>query len=291
MIGYEIPVSENAYTAREMYLNNRKQEEDKRKLQEEYTSFICNAKEYFLSEAINMILQNSLDESTSAEDREYGKALVEGFVHENGAPKLIRDFSKKSLFLASIAEAVNKSHQQVLHSCKENDNKTFRITKTIDNNFFDKINGISSEKMTTLINQRVCDSIEDYVQDNVNDKLDLDELAEKTKERIENIKAKTSNERDKIEECYVRQYNEQVNNIKKRTNRKVGLYEQLMHTTANSIVKNSAILESFTANDGSLNVNKIKGKVNVLYTFLEMLNTTQMVNVNESFIENVLKNV
>lgn len=291
MSGYEIPVNENAYIARERYLNDKKQEENRRKLREEYTAFINNSKEYFLSEAINMILQKSLDEDTTRENREYGKALVEGYVHETGANKILKEFSQKSLLLASIAEAVNKSHQQVLHSCKENDDKSFRITKTVDSQFFDKINGLSDDKISEKINQRVCDAIEDYVQDNVNDKLDLDELAEKTKERIDNIKAKTPEEKEKIEESYTNQYIKQVNAIKHRSNRKVGVYEQLLHTAANSIVKDNTILESFTTKAGSLDVSKIREKVNVLYTFLEMLNTANMTKVNEVFIENVIKNV
>lgn len=291
MSGYEIPVNETAYAARERYNNDKKQEENRRKLHEEYVTFIRNAKEYFLSEAMNVILQKSLGENTSKENRDYGKALIEGFVHEAGVDKLLKEFSNKSLFLATIAEAVNGSYRQVLHSAKESDNKTFRITKTVDSQFFDKINGCNYSKITDLINQRVCDSIEDYVQDNVNDKLDLDELADKTKERIENIKAKTAEERDKIVECYTNQYNQQVNAIKKRTNRKVGVYEQLLHATANSIVKDSTILESFTTESGTLDMSNIRGKVNVMYTFLEMLNTTKMQNVNETFIENVIKNI
>ena len=150
---------------------------------------------------------------------------------------------------------------------------------------------MTDEKITKKINERVCDSLENYVQANINDKIQLEELAEKTKERIENIKARNTEEKEKIEKEITESYNRQVNQIKNRTNRKVGIFEQLMHSVTRSIVSEQSLLESFTTESGKLNVDKIKGKVTVMYTFLEMLNTTKMANVNESFIENIIKNV
>ena len=291
MYGYEIPVTENAYAARSRYLNDKKQQDEMMKAKREYTEFINDSKDYFLSESINMILQNSLDENTSAENREYGKALVEGFVRETGSDKLINDFSRKSLLLAGISQLVKESHQKVIHGCADGDKKTFKISKTINDEFFEKLIGLDDEKITAKINERVCDSIEDFVQANVNDRLDLEELAEKTKEKIEYIKARNSEEKAKIEESYNLQYQRQVQQIKNRTNRKVGVYEQIMHSMTHGIVSDNAILESFTTSEGKLDMEKITGKVNVLYTFLEMLNTTKMVNVNETFIESVLKDI
>lgn len=291
MNGYEIPVNENAYNQRERYLNDKKKMEDARRIKQEYADFISNSRDYFLTESINMILQQSLDEETSQENREYGKALVEGFVKENTSNKLLREFSRKSLLLANMANIVNEAHQQVVHSCKEGDCNTFRISKTIDNKFFDSLVDLTDEQISKKINQRVCDSIEDYVQANVNDKLDLDELAEKTKEKIENIKARNAEERDKIVGEFTNMYNKQVNAIKSRSNRKVGVYEQLLHSMTNGIVSDKAVLESFTTESGSLDMKKIRGKVTVMYTFLEMVNTTKMANVDQTYIENVLKNV
>ena len=293
MYGYEIPVNESAYAARNRYLNDKKLAEEKLQAQREYTEFISNSKEYLVSEAINMILQKSLDEETSEENRTYAKALVEGFVKENGASKLVNDLSRKSLLIASISRVVKEAHEKIIHGCANGDNKTYKITKTVNDEFFTKLVGLNDNKITEKINQRVCDSIEDFVQANVNDKLDLEELAEKTKERIESAKtkAKNSDEAKRIEESLVMQYQKQVNQIKNRSNRKVGVYEQIMHSMTQGVVSDSAVLESFTSNSGKLDMEKIKGKVNVLYTFLEMLNTTKIVNVDEAYVEKVLKEI
>lgn len=291
MYGYEIPVTESAYAARSRYLNDKKQSEDRLKAQKEYTEFIGNSRDYLLSESINMILQNSLNEDTLEDDRKYGKALVEGFVKEYGSAKLLNEFSRKSLLLAGISEVVKESHEKIIHSCSDGDKKKFRITKTVNDEFFNKLVGLNDKKITEKINERVCNSIEDFVQSNVNDKLDLEELAEKTKEKIDNIKARNPEEKKKIEESYILQYQRQVQQIKNRTNRKVGLYEQIMHSMTQGVISDKTILESFTASTGKLDMNKITGKVNVLYTFLEMLNTTKMANINESYIENILKDM
>lgn len=291
MYGYEIPVTESAYNAKERYLNDKKLTENAAQVKKQYSEFISNSRDYFLAEAMNMILQNSLSESTTASEREYGKALVEGFVKENNSIKLLSEFASKTLFLANISELVKESHQQVVHSCKEGDTNSFRITQTINNDFFDKLIGLDDEKISKKINEKVCGALEDYVQANVNDKLDLEELAEKTKEKIDNIKAKNAEERDKIVKEFTYQYQKQVNEIKQRTNRKVGLFEQIMHSMTRSVVSDQSILESFTNESGKLDVDKIKGKVTVMYSFLEMLNTTKMVNMNEAYVEKVIKNI
>ena len=291
MYGYEIPVNENAYSARERYLNDKKRDQETQNAKKEHSEFIANARDYFLSESINMILQNSLDENTSAENREYGKALVEGFVKENGSLKLMSEFGRKSLMLAGITALVTESHQKVVHSCKEDSCSVLKINKTIQDDFFEKLIGLKDEKITEKINERVCNSLEDFVQANVNDKLDLEELAEKTKEKIENIKAKTADTRKKIEESYVEQYNREVQKIKTRANRKVSVYEQIMDKMTRSIVSDESIRESFLLESGQLDTGKIKDKVTVMYTFLEMLNTAKIANVNESYIENILKSM
>ena len=292
MYGYEIPVSESAYSARERYLNDKKTEKNLLESKKEYSEFISNARDYFLVESINMILQNSLDENTSNEDREYGKALVEGFVKDKGSIKLLSEFGHKSLLLAGIADLVKESHTKVIHSCKEGNSKTFKINKTIEDNFFDKLIGLNDDKITEKINERVCNTLEDFVQANVNDKLDLEELAEKTQEKIANIKnARNAEQAEKIKESFMEQYNREVQKIKQRTNRKVSVYEQIMDKMTRSIVADNVIRESFTLESGQLDMNKIKGKVTTMYTFLETLNTTKIVNVNESYIENILKSM
>ena len=289
MYGYEIPVNENAYSARERYLNDKKKETELMESKKAYVDFISNSRDYFLSEAIDMILQASLDEETSKEDREYGKALVEGFVKENGSLKLLSGFANKSLLLAGIADVVKESQQKVVHSCKEDSSKTLKINKTIEDDFFTKLIGLKDEEITQKINERVCNALEDFVQSNVNDKLDLEELAEKTQQKIESIKAKDKEQRDTIANSYTESYNREVQRIKQRANRKVSVYEQIMDSITRSIVSDESIRESFLLESGQLDTTKIRGKVTVLYTFLEMLNTTKIVNVNESYIEKILK--
>ena len=291
MYKYEIPVNQNAYSAREMYNADKKRMEEVQRVKREYTDFISNSRDYLVAESINMILQDSLNENTTSEDREYGKALVEGFVKENGSIKLLGEFSRKSLFLANIAEAVNDTHKKIVHSCKEGDSKTLKINKTIKDEFFDKLIGLNDKKITEKINERVCDSIQDFVQGHVNDQLDLEELAEKTQKRLSEIKATSVEQRKRIEEQVNMDYKREAQKIRSKANRKVGLYEQLKYATTEGIVKDSSILESFTTESGKLDMDKITRKVDVMYTFLETLNTTKIATVNESYIEKILKSI
>ena len=45
MYGYEIPVNENAYSAKERYLNDKKREQEMASAKKEYSEFITNSRD------------------------------------------------------------------------------------------------------------------------------------------------------------------------------------------------------------------------------------------------------
>ena len=84
MYGYEIPVTESAYSARERYLNDKKQEKQLMESKRQYSEFISNSRDYFLTEAINMILQNSdaVPVTLIAKDYGYSGKAFNAMLHE-----------------------------------------------------------------------------------------------------------------------------------------------------------------------------------------------------------------
>lgn len=287
-MSYEIPTVEQQRVQQEMYNQDRKRfmnmEQNKRK----YTDFVSESKIYLLSEALNYFLQPCLKDANN----QMGKFLCESFVTEETTPRLLSHMKSQSVLLASIAEAVESTHRVVVHGAKDTDPSTFKISKTVTDNFFEKLETLSEPEITTRINKNVCCAIEDYAIANAEDKEKLDKLAAETKEKIDNIKAKNKEEKEKIKQEFVQMYRRQVDEIKGRKNyRRINLFEEMMNLATQSTVNDKAMLETFTGDNGKLDVRAIRRNVTTMYTFLEMLNVLELKNVNESYVKKVLEDM
>ncbi len=287
-MNYEIPsTNTQSYIQQEMYNNDRRREANARQIAKEYSDFVSNSKIYFVSEALNYFLQPCL-ESISYQGKEKGKLICEEFVKEEGADKLLSTMSKKSLILSGIAEACNSAHKQVIHGCDSTDPSTYKITKTISDKFFEKLDGMSDKNITKKINERVCKSVEDYVQSNVEDKENLDKLADETKEKIDNIKAKTTEQKDKIAQEFTMLYKKKVGEIKSHKNKAINIFEAMMSSATESALQDKALLEAYTNSDGKLDIEGIRENVTVMYTFLEMVNTLNIKSITPEYINKIV---
>jgi hypothetical protein len=56
---------------------------------------------------------------------------------------------------------------------------------------------------------------------------------------------------------------------------------------AESVMKNENLKKQFTE-DGKVNINKVVENCEIMYTLLEMVNTTEMIRVNESYIKELI---
>lgn len=285
---YDIPSREQYKDAQDMYTKHRLLREAKEKSRKEYSTFIENSTNYFVCEAINKILQESLRPETSDSLRNYGKSLVTKFVLEEGAAKIIHDFEIKSELLSGIAKAIQDSMETVKESCDKDDCTTFKIGDKCNKDFFDKLEGCNTKKVAAEINRRVMDSVDEFVKSNAQDKQDLEDLAASTTEKINAVRG-TAQEAASIKQELTNRYRSQANVI--RSNRPKNIYEQLVYNATSGIVSSDVLRESYQTTEGKLNVSKIMESVEVMYTFLETLNTAKIANINEAYIKNVLKSV
>jgi len=134
--------------------------------------------------------------------------------------------------------------------------------------------------------ESACTKIESSI--NPADQLTLEDAANKTKEKIDAINTDNEETAEAIKKECTNMYKSQVEHI--TSSRKRNIYEQMVNQVTSSIVKTESIRESFIV-EGKLDMPKIISKVNVMYTFLEMVNTTKMCKVDERYISEVLKSI
>lgn len=260
---------------------------ERKRVNEQYEQFIMNVKNFLVSESINYILQTTLQKKSST-DREIGRVLCENFVKEIGASSLLKRFEHETYTLAEMALVINETYDNVICKVDKNDTLTFCVKPSDKKSFYDGLDGLDISKISEKIHQRCCDAAADFVQNNINDKLDFEEIATKTKEKIDNFKAKSQEQKDVIMKEYAMITKQQTANVR---NRKKNIYEQMVVNMTSQIVKNPELLDRFTNEEGKINIDKITETVDVMYRFLETVNTAKIYNIDESYLKSVLESI
>ena len=271
------------------YSNTLERERERMQVRSQYTEFCESVHRFLVSESINYILQSCL-EGKSNEDKEYGRVLCEQFVNEEDSCSLLRRFNKESLMLHEMYLAINETYDNIMCKIDKEDNLTFTIKPSDKKDFYDRLSDISTSEVCKKVNERSCKAAEEFIQANINDKLDMEEIAAETKKRIDNIKADTDEKKKELTEECARIAKQQMNQILQRPK---GLYEQLVNSLANSALtsKDESVSSTFLNESGKINLDIVKEKVDVMYRFLETVNSAKIKTINESYISDLLSSI
>lgn len=253
-----------------------------------FISFTEDAKVYFLSEALNYILSKCM--GSTYECCDYGREVCRTFVREEGCNNLMRRFAQTTHTLALVEQCVREACDTVESKSDKDNCLTWTIKDTEQQKFFDSLKDLPVSKLTKVINQRVCDAAEDFVQHNINMKLDIEEIATKTKERIDAAKAKYDEKKAaQIQKEQMIEYRRAADAIKSAPVKNI--YEHMMNIASKAILENDELRDSFINESGQFDMSKVESRVKTMYTFLEMVNSLKIKKVNNKYIEECLASI
>lgn len=252
-----------------------------------YSSFLEQTNVYYLSEALSYMLDKCLDNNT---DSTFSKEMCRTFVRENGYENLMRQFKIKTYLLAEIAQCVDKAVKSSTKKANKEDPLTWVIKDTEQANFFDSLRDLPVNQITKIINKKVCDAAEDFVQKNINMKLDIEEIATKAKNSIDAAKEKYN---EKIAESVQKEetamYKNQVEEVKRTATRNI--YGHMMNIVSKTVLENEQLKDSYLNESGRFDMSKVESKVKTMYTFLEMVNSLKIKKVDNKYIEECLASI
>lgn len=256
-----------------------------------YRKFLSEAKTTLLTEAIFYFVNESFDSSVTIDQRKQAEAVVLNFVKEEGADKLLNKYAIQTEFLANLAGIVNETYNKVVSEVKDAKKiSAFSMKKSTTDAFYDKLQNISNTQVTNKIMDMVAQETEDFIQQSVNDKNKMEEMAQQTKEKIDNIKTRNPETREAIKQEMVNTYNRESKLI--RTKRPRSVFEEMVYHISNKVVKHKDLLDSHYVNEsGQLDVDKITENAKVLYTVLETLNTFKFRKFNAQDIQELVQNI
>ena len=275
---------DNSNMRRSRILEQRYAYENKQKALD---AFASESKDFLLTESLFYIMKKCFPVTLESSLLDQGRSVISSFVKEEGTDSLLSRFKTKTLFLSELANIVETTHRKVLHSCEGKD-APFKITNSDIKAFHDRIDNMSTDTITKEIVSRVTKAEENFVKANMKDKENIEKLAEKTKEKIDNIKAKDTDTEEDLKQEFAALYRRDVDSV---MNRKKGILESIVLRMSRAIVSESTLLEQFTQENGKLDMQRIIDSSEVMYTFLEMVNTLNIKPITTSYISDALASI
>ena len=154
--------------------------------------------------------------------------------------------------------------------------------------FDDLENEDDVQKAIELIRTRVADAEETFIRNNAEDKKKIDELLNKISTNVKTVETMAEKDPKKAQVATeaVREYKRKINDVYKE--KSFTVFGKMASILTESIVKDDAIRESYTTEDGTLDVDLAVESAKVMYGFLETLNTIQIEKVDEKYIANII---
>lgn len=257
---------------------------NRQSLPRRYSEFITSVKEEFLGECIYSIFNESLNvfDRKSKKQELVKKALVKNFIQEQGANQLLSKFRIKNALLSEFALIVDKAVSAVIETSNAMNINSWTIDTDIKDRFTSDLNTCNSKEAIITITDRVTDAETEFVNDNMRRKMEIDEIMQSKKEKIDAMEGKPED----VKESVAASYDRKIKSIK---NRHISSIYQVI---AESMTKNALTDESLRPiyiKEGNLDMDTVLEDAGIIYTFLETLNTTEM--VDEAYIKKFVNEI
>ena len=145
------------------------------------------------------------------------------------------------------------------------------------------------------IRQRVADAEENFIKRNAEDKEKINELIGKISDNVKTVNqlsdddSTAGQEKKSIAEESARIARRQIKDITE--SRPQSVMERMIRNLTSTITKDQVLRESYTEEDGSIDMASIVEAGKVMYGFLETLNTLQLVKVTPDYIKDIVDNM
>ncbi len=253
-------------------------------------TFLENVKSGFLSEAMSKLFKESFGVMTKR-DRITAKNLINTFINEQGAGELLNRFKYQNTLVAEMARIVQEHYDMVVESITCDDEecnipgraKELHLDKTIVDDFYKDLVDLDTSEASKLIKDKVTDAMTEFIDQNTQNKLDFEEIINTAKEKMTDLKEESA------VESTMNEAKRQINEIK-RTRHK-NIFHYMVEAISKEAFKDISGVGRQYIHESKVDMDGVVNSAKLIYTMLEMLNTTEMVNKDyiQTYIENLVR--
>lgn len=276
-------LNEQAITETRNEINNRFSGKDARMAR--YREFSQDTKKALLEECIYRTFNASLSRvKTSPKLEATCRAVVDNFVNEQGVETLLSRFRTETEFLSELAYLVDKYHAKILEGCDKEDCDTFKVNTNLTDNFYEELDAVNADEVIYSIRNRVADAMNDFIDQNAADKEEIKQVLKDTKERIDSNKEMSED----VQESYTIAAKRKISNI--RNSRGKNIFEVMVESLLHKAYADPNYQKIYFEG-ANPNMDKIVESCNIMYTFLETVNTAKMIKVDQDYIREILSDM
>lgn len=253
----------------------------------------------YVTEGLVAIVDNCLNPVLVREQyhQKLVRQLVTNFVNEEGSMKLLKKFRGTSYIMSEMAYAIETTVESILERADKDNPESFKPDKKDKDKFYDKLSKIEVGDAVDKITDRVQDQAAEFMNTNMSEKAELAASLSKTQQKVENNKQKLAEKVNskkeqekaaKIEEGYIALGKRRATDI--RNSKTKNVLEQMVYILSKAAIVNESAGKVFVDNS-RLNMDKIVEHCETICTFITALDSLKIINVNEAYIEKMLKDM
>lgn len=290
-----------AETNNEIIFENNKRRD---KLVESKSAFMEEVQKALVSNALfYSIVEPVLNEQVAnTHEKKLAASIINDFVNEQDVPRMLMDWRHKSIYLAELANNIDKYTNILKESCdnkiKEglSDKGAFDIEDADINKFVIDVKDTIPNDITKLISNRVEDSVDDFIDSSKKNKFAIKQIYDNTKGKIDQINA----DQQEVVQDYPSEQPDQTQVMQqeavaaaRRREREIlekptTVFGEMTNIMLESIHKVGVLKEAYSNEYNKINFGKVVNDTKVMYTFLECLNTLNLIPIDESYINKML---
>lgn len=243
------------------------------------TSLVTEALYDMYKKSVNPALLENQDNKTVMRN------IVTSYVNETGYINILNRMKYASCAMSEMYTTIDKTSRKILESVDKSDADTFKIEPEDRDEFFTNLNKSDVDDIATAIQDRVATATTDFVNANNKDHDDITAALQSAQEKIDNVDP----EDVELKECYEMQGRRKVNEIRRSPK---NVFHGMVSSMCESVMKHPDVNAEFVLESNShINMDKVVDRVSLMYTFVEMLNTSRLEKVDKAFIEGVIKDL
>lgn len=249
-----------------------------------YRSFVETVKSSLVVECMYKIFENAVEPNKrDLTNTAIMRAMVSQYVKENGYDNILNRMRTGSVALSEMHNIITDSASKIIECVDKNDPNTFTVSPEMKDEFFKSLDYSDSQAISDAIKDRVSTAMDDFVTANTKDHEDIETALQDAEKKIE----ATPEDNKELREAYEIQAKRKTSAIR---NTPKNVLHSMISAMCESVLKHQDEYAEFM-NEGRLDIGKIVDRTSLMYTFMEMLNTSRLDKVDEAFIESAINDL
>lgn len=244
---------------------------DKKKVADNTKEFSKIIKESLLYDALDTLYSESYRGDTGRINR-YKAAVLNTFIKENGATKIMTTMENSTLLNREIVRAIKETHDEIMKANAEklNNPSCDLADCTVDpdckDSFINKLHDQKEEieDVGSLVQTHVANSMEEFIQSNIEDKTQIKDILKDVQAKVDEVKASTTEVEEEIKESVIKKAKYAIKQIQKKEK---PIFECMVSSLAKKAI-NEDIKRFLVHPDNTVNMDAIVGFTEHVMTML-----------------------